>query len=338
MVLPKDSILNLVRRMLAEYQVFGPVHDDGVTLFRQIKDPSELDLQFSNSSMPPKALLLRQTETLFKFRLGRTVKIDRVNLPDDRTVIFGIRPCDARSLTILDQVFKGEYEDPYYLAKRKNTVLVGLSCTRPEVNCFCTSLNDGPASAENMDVLFTDIGEKYYVEVKSDKGKHLIAGMKGLLTSAKEENEKKKKEVERKAVASITRSMNIEGLVNTLDNMFENPFWQTIAMKCLGCGVCTYLCPTCHCFDIQDETTVTKGARVCVWDSCMYPEYTSQASGYNPRPGRMNRVRNRVYHKFNYFPKNLDVTACVGCGRCIDNCPVNVDIVDVVTRAQEVKV
>ena len=131
--------------------------------------------------------------------------------------------------------------------------------------------------------------------------------------------------------------MNIDGLVNKLDKIFDDPFWKTIAMKCLRCGICAYLCPTCHCFDIQDETTLSNGARLRVWDSCMYPEYTLHASGHNPRPARENRMRNRVYHKYNYYPKNLDVIACVGCGRCIDGCPVNIDIIDVVNRAGEVK-
>jgi len=189
-----------------------------------------------------------------------------------------------------------------------------------------------------VDVLLTDIGEKYYVEVRSDKGKHLIASMKELLRSAKAEDENNVTYVEEKAIAAITRNMNIEGMVNKLDKMFENSLWKTIAMKCLGCGVCTYLCPTCNCFDIQDETALEKGARVRVWDSCMYPEYTLQASGHNPRPERVNRIRNRVYHKFNYCPKNYGVTACVGCGRCIDNCPVNIDIIDVINKAGEAKV
>ncbi|MDH5376447.1 MAG: 4Fe-4S dicluster domain-containing protein [Candidatus Bathyarchaeota archaeon] len=338
LVLPKLGIRKLIIGMLAEHRFFGPVDDDGATLFKQIKDPAELDLTFTNSTVPPKALLFKQTETLFKFSLGRSVKIDPVDITNERTIIFGIRPCDAKSLAILDQVFKGDYEDPFYLTRRKNTVLIGLSCTQPGVNCFCTSFKDGPASSENVDVLLTDIGEKYYVEVRSDKGKHLIASMKELLRSAKAEDENNVTYVEEKAIAAITRNMNIEGMVNKLDKMFENSLWKTIAMKCLGCGVCTYLCPTCNCFDIQDETALEKGARVRVWDSCMYPEYTLQASGHNPRPERVNRIRNRVYHKFNYCPKNYGVTACVGCGRCIDNCPVNIDIIDVINKAGEAKV
>jgi len=336
-VLQKDKLPKFISEMISKYQVFAPVENGDFALFKQIKNPSEVNLKFSNSKVPPKALLFEQTETLFKFTPGTKGKIDQADIPDGKTVVFGIRPCDAKSLTILDHVFKDEYEDPYYLTKRKNTVLVGLSCTQPDANCFCTSFDDGPASAENVDILLTDIGDKYYVEVKSDKGKQLTKNMNKLFTSANDKDGEKKKEVEKKATDIITRSTKTDGIVDKLDKIFDNPFWKNIAIKCLGCGTCTYLCPTCHCFDIQDETTMTKGARIRVWDSCMRSEYTLQASGYNPRPTRMNRVRNRVYHKYNYYPKNYDIIACVGCGRCIDNCPVNIDIIDVVTEAREVK-
>jgi sulfhydrogenase subunit beta (sulfur reductase) len=332
-VLLKDQMSELITLMLTKYQVYGPVSNGVVTLFKQVGDASQLDIDYTNSSVPPKSLFFGQTETLFKFSFNPKVKIEPVNIPNERTVIFGIRPCDAKGLAILDKVFKRDYEDPFYLTKRKNHVLVGLSCNRPGVNCFCTSFDNGPASTENVDVLLTDIGEKYYVEVNSDKGEELMGGLNKLFTSAKSKDEKIRKEVEEKAVRAINRGINIEGAVDQLDKVFESPFWKTIAMKCLSCGICTYLCPTCHCFDIQDEATLTKGARVRVWDSCMFPEYTRQSSGYNPRPERMNRVRNRIYHKYNYYPKNYAMTACVGCGRCIDNCPVNIDVIDVLNTA-----
>jgi len=337
LILPKNKMSEFINAIKTKYQVFAPVENDGITLFKQIKNPSEANLKFSNSQVPPKGLLFKQTETLFKFTPGSKGKIDPPDIPNEKTVIFGIRPCDAKSLAILDHVFKDDYEDPYYLTKRENTILVGLSCNQPDVNCFCTSLDDGPASAEHVDILLTDIGDKYYIEVKSDKGKQLTKTVDKLLKPATENDGKKKKEAEKKAADIITRYQKTDGIVDKLDKIFDNPFWKNIAIKCLGCGTCTYLCPTCHCFDIQDETTMTKGARIRVWDSCMHPEYTLQASGYNPRPERMNRVRNRVYHKYNYYPKNYDIIACVGCGRCIDNCPVNIDIIDVVTEAGEVK-
>ncbi|HID25336.1 MAG TPA: (4Fe-4S)-binding protein [Thermoplasmata archaeon] len=336
-ILSKENLPKFVNSLISKQTVFAPVDDNNVTLFKQIKNFEEINLDFCNSEVPPKNLLFPQTETLFKFKPGPKGKVESLENKDEKRVIFGIRPCDAKSLFILDHVFKGDYEDPYYLKKRENTVLVGLSCKEPALNCFCTSFDDSPASSKHVDVLLTDVDDKYYVEITSEKGKKLVQETSKLFKPAEKGDEEKKKTVEKKAVNMISRQQKTDEIVEKLDKIFENPFWKKIAFKCIGCGICTYLCPTCHCFDIQDETMFTDGARVRVWDTCMRSEYTLQASGYNPRPTRVNRVRNRIYHKYNYYPKNFGVIACVGCGRCIDLCPVNIDIIDVITQAAEVK-
>lgn len=335
--LSKGDLSRFIAEIACQNRVYAPVKQGDLILFKEITGLSEVNLDFSNSSMPPKVLMFPQTETMFKYTPGRRGEIEPIQLNEKKSIIFGIRPCDAKSFAILDRVFNGDYKDPYFFAKRKNSVLVGLSCSQPHNNCFCTSFDDSPASSKYMDILLTDIGDNYFVEITSDKGKQLVKGVEKLLKPSEESDQKEKEEVEKKAVEMISRHQNTDGIAEKLDNIFENPFWKTVAFKCVGCGTCTYLCPTCHCFDIQDESTLTKGARVRVWDSCMNPEYTLQASGYNPRPARTNRVRNRIYHKYDYFPKNYDVIACVGCGRCIDNCPVNIDIIDVVTKAAEIK-
>lgn len=335
MIIRKEKFHDLVERALKEYTVVAPVDNEGVVLFRRITTPSELTLEFSNTKIPAKSILFQQTETLFTFSQRESVTID---VPEDseKVLLLGIRPCDAQSLAVLDHVFAGELEDPY-VKKRENTVLIGLSCLAPEINCFCTSVGGSPFSAEYTDIQLTDIGENYYIEAKTDKGKKVLDGMSDLFRLATEEDTEKKKELEKKALDAMKRRMDTDDIVDRLENMFESSYWRKIALKCLGCAACTYACPTCHCFDMLDEGAVTRGARIRVWDSCMYPEYTKQASGYNPRPERMNRVRNRVYHKFNYYPKNWDIMACVGCGRCISVCPVNIDIIDVINRTSEAK-
>ena len=333
----KKDLPKFISELIKKNKVFAPVENNGTIIFNQISKPDEMNLDSCKSEYPPKALIFNQTETLFKFTPGTKAKIESIDL-DEKKVIFGIRPCDAKSVAILDHAFSDDFKDPYFIKKRENTVLVGLSCTKPEINCFCTSFDDDtPASSKYLDILLTDIGDNYYVEVTNEKGKQLTKGMNQLLKPAKESDLKKKKEIEKKAVDMISRHQKTNGISDKLDKIFEHPMWKEIAFKCVGCGTCTYLCPTCHCFDIQDESTLTKGARIRVWDTCMNPEYTLHASGYNPRPARTNRVRNRIYHKYNYYPKNFDIIACVGCGRCIDLCPVNIDIIDVVTRAGEVK-
>ncbi len=329
----KKKIHELVKKILREYEVVAPTDNEGVILFKTINDPSEMILEFSNTQVPVKAVLFPQTETLFTFSRGKSADIEAPDNPG-KTLVIGVRPCDAQSLGMLDKVFAGEYSDPY-VTKRENTVIVGLSCITPGINCFCTSVGGKPFSGEFTDILLTDIGDSYYVEVKSERGENIVKSTSNLFTPATEKDVKKKNELQEKSLTAIKRHMHTDK-IEVLDELFDSPFWKDIAQKCLGCAACTYVCPTCHCFDMQDETTFTKGARIRVWDSCMYPEYTMHASGYNPRPERMNRVRNRVYHKYNYFPKTCSVIACVGCGRCIEVCPVNIDIIDVINKTREV--
>ena len=337
LTLAKNKLPELIKKIQSKYTLFAPTKIDDITLFKSINDYKEINLEFCNSKLPPKALLFCQTETLFKFKQGITAEVKSVDFANSKNVIFAIRPCDAKSFTIVDSVFKDDLVDPYYMKKRENTILIGLACTKPGVNCFCTSMDGGPANSEDLDILLTDIGDKYFVEVKSKKGNEIINVSKNLLSKSSTKDKTKKDEVSKKAENAITRNMKTKGIVEKLDKIFENPLWKKISMKCLSCGICTYQCPTCHCFDIQDETTLSNGARVRVWDTCMNPEYTVHASGHNPRPARMNRTRNRVYHKFNYYPKNYNIIACVGCGRCINDCPVNIDIIDIIDQVREVK-
>ncbi len=338
LVIKKNKLKDLINKLKLDYNIFAPTKVDDIPLFKKINDYSEIDLNFLNSKIPPKSILFKQTETMFKFNPGVNAKIESINKQSSKNVIFGIRPCDAKSLFILDNVFEDDYIDPYYIKERKKTILIGLSCTQPGVNCFCTSMDGSPTNSEDVDVLFTDIDDKYFVEIKTGKGKDLIKSVNDLFQSPTSNDIKNKQEIEKKSKDAITRNMKTKDIAENLDKIFDHSLWKNISMKCLGCGICTYQCPTCHCFDIQDETTLGKGARVRIWDTCMNPEYTIHTSGHNPRPARMNRTRNRVYHKFNYFPKNYDIIACVGCGRCINDCPVNIDIIDIIDQAREVKI
>ena len=133
----------------------------------------------------------------------------------------------------------------------------------------------------------------------------------------------------------LQSDVNIKNLKEKLDKAFDASFWNEIHQKCLGCGICTFLCPTCYCFDITDEVKDEQGKRIRCWDSCMFPQFTLHASGHNPRPTYRERMRQRIMHKFNYCPENYKETFCVGCGRCIRNCPVNLDIRQIIKIANE---
>ncbi|MFQ6053921.1 MAG: 4Fe-4S dicluster domain-containing protein, partial [Candidatus Bathyarchaeia archaeon] len=206
---------------------------------------------------------------------------------------------------------------------------VGLACNHPRRTCFCTSLGGSPFGRTGMDLLLVDLGDRYLMEILTEKGGKLVEGPLRLRDAGDDdlrEAERLSEEAERAMGAEIP----VEGLRERLDGMFDDPLWDRIHQRCVGCGVCTYLCPTCWCFDILDEETPAGVRRVRVWDTCQFPLFTRQASGFNPRPSGKERMRQRIMHKFNYFKKDFGEFACVGCGRCVRECPVNLDIREVI--------
>lgn len=319
------------------HEVIGPTATENVVAYASISDPADMDLN-GKPTKSPKNILFPQTQELFTYSVNHGLKVTPPRLDKSKAIIFGVRPCDARSFPVLDLMFDDGDADPYYAQARKRFTLVGFSCTTPWQNCFCTSLDGGPGSTEGLDILITDLGKKYLVEPLSRQGKALVNENPALFSQAAEEDKAAKKEVIDQATAHIKRKIDIADLPHLLGVIFDNGFWKQISDKCLGCGICTYLCPTCHCFDMQDEVIGSGGRRCRMWDSCMFSEYTLHTSGHNPRPARTNRLRNRVLHKFKYYPENIGETLCVGCGRCIDACPANVDIVDIITGVREVAV
>ncbi len=299
-------------------------------------------IEFDLPKKSCKGIFFPQTEKLFDLEIenGRYAGVEEKDIPDEKRVLFGSRPCDARAMGILDKVFEEDAEeiDPYYSKRRDQTTVISMGCSDPPKHCFCTSLDAGPHSIEGSDMLWTDIGEKYLVEVLSDKGEELFMENSDNFQEASEGEKKKAERVKEESREQISNDLKTDGLMETLDDSFMSDYWKKIADRCIGCGICTLLCPTCHCFDINDVECHSGGCRERTWDSCQYEYYSIHASGYNPRPEKEHRVRNRLLDKYLYKPKNHDEIACVGCGRCIRYCPTNIDIVEVLDEAREVLV
>ena len=332
MLLKKDQVTNWLNKLLQTYQVFAPEKEDNSFYFRRISSGDQAILDYNNSSIPPKEVLFPRSEKLFCYcgEAGGVQLADQID--EAKKVVFGIRPCDAKSFLLLDKVFNGDqYVDPYYLNRRNNTVLVGLGCNQPAATCFCAALGGGPFYQEGLDILLTDIGDQYLVEVLTERGGELLSEMD--LPAAGQEAQDTARAVKESAACSSI--VDLGGLKYRLDVNFYDPIWATLAEKCLGCAACTYSCPTCHCFDIVDEVAGKEGCRLRNWDACMFPQFTLHGSGHNPRPSGKERFRQRVMHKFKYFVDNYGATACVGCGRCIVNCPVNLDIRQVIEQIRQ---
>lgn len=341
--LPKKHFTEWLKK-ISNHSIIAPVRRENYSEFSRIKKISEIDLTSRNTIISPKGLILSQTLNMFDFDLGREPLEVKSSLEDAKStkhpkqLILGIRPCDTHGFTALDYTFDGEFKDQYYLSLREQTILVGLACNDLDVNCFCTSVGGGPHDSSGMDILMADLGNSYLFNIYTKRGESLIEPCPELFSDATEEQTEETKRLRERVEAKPTRKMETAEISKKLGAMFEDDYWTHVAKKCLGCGICTYLCPTCYCFDITDEKWGSKGERVRTWDSCMYPEYTIHASGYNPRPARMNRLRNRFYHKFRYYPELYDSFGCTGCGRCIRHCPVNIDIIDIINGVKDVKI
>ncbi len=337
-VLDKKSFPQWVTK-LSSYKVYAPVLEDEAWNYEVITNPEKINLDLPNTVLSPKKIIFPQREVYLEFSSSDEDGLEiKEALPEDEpSVIFGVRPCDARALALTDKVFGGDFEDIYYWKRRNQVALVGLACpTPPSPNCFCLSVDGSPFSTEGLDILMSDLGSKYFVEAFSKKGEELINAAKTLFKPATEKDKKELEKNRTEAKKRISRQIqDIKKIPPVLKGMFDSPFWDEESMSCLRCGICTYLCPTCHCFDINDEvlsSSPLKGRRIRTWDNCQFPDFTMHSSGHNPRPDKASRLRQRIMHKFQYFVDRYKNYQCTGCGRCISRCPVGIDIVEVLDK------
>jgi sulfhydrogenase subunit beta (sulfur reductase) len=329
-ILEKKNLDQTLKNWFTKYKVIAPQIVDGISQFHPISPDSELVLNESiNTRYPPKSLFLPQSEVMLRYN-PQLNKMENVEVLPDQRIIFGIRPCDANAITLLDTVFDTEeYRDPYWTAHRSSSTIIGLGCNKPQSTCFCTTVGYGPFNHDGMDALMTEIDDNYFIEVFSEKGETLFSE----LPFASEEEQEKVKRHQTQVAESMTIAFETENLKHTLDNLFESNFWGEIAESCLGCGVCTFLCPTCFCFDIVDE--VQRNKRVRNWDTCMFRIYSQEASGHNPRPTQAERTRQRLMHKYSYWLDHIGKIGCTGCGRCVRYCPVGLDIRAMIRAASD---
>lgn len=339
--LNKKDFEPFLEDLMKEFDLFAPVQlTEEVSVYKQINHPGEVSLAFPNPQKPMKEVFFPQSEAMFRYeRAGKQNQVISTEEVKRKRVILGARPCDIQAVSLLDEVFSGkEYTDSYYVNKRNATTIIGMACGHPLSTCFCSSTGGSPFSRKGSDLFLIDLGESFLVELLTEKG--MIFQKNKFFTVADTEEIRLAKDIEEKALKKTDATVPVEGIEKRLDLLAESPFWDRVHEKCIGCRVCTYLCPTCHCFDIMDEAFTKGGQRVRNWDSCLSPLYSLETSGHNPRPTNRERTRQRIMHKFNYFPKNFGRIACVGCGRCILYCPVHFDIRQAIlwTSARRLKI
>jgi sulfhydrogenase subunit beta (sulfur reductase) len=322
-----------IEALKASYRLFGPAKEKEAVEFKQLQKGVQPDLSGLNTRMSAKGLIYPQTEAMFSYTLDEQQKDHHILKPADKDyaprAVIGIRPCDADAFLLVQRNFDGpDYKDPYWVEAYAATTFVGVGCNTPCSTCFCTSAGSGPFHEAGLDVLVADAGDHYLAKALTQKGEDLmkVAGWRDEIDAAA--GEKQLEDLKSAALKKITSQVETGNLKNQ-DSMaiYQAPFWDQAAFSCINCGTCTFVCPTCWCFDIQDETHKESGVRLRNWDSCMFPLFTLHGSGHNPRGEKVHRVRQRFMHKLKYYvDKYGDGIQCVGCGRCVRACPVNIDI------------
>jgi len=328
--LTKDKLPQLIEALGQSATVYVPIEIDGVSKFAPYGSAGTAEPRFDlvNTMLPPKDLLFPQSEKMYRYGIDAEGQpfINSICESTD-VVLFGIRPCDVQGIKCLDDVFLGSgYTDEFYQPRRENTLLVAHACSAVADTCFCDSMGGSPAAAEGADILLQDINEcpigdecadGWTVTALTEKGASALAGWQQWLDDGPGGPG---------FSPNCTLKVNTQGLAAKLDKMFEPPLWEDEVKKCLTCGTCTYVCPTCYCFDISQDNAMRMGERYRCWDSCMFSSYTLMAGHHNPRADKLSRVRNRFMHKLCFFEERYGKSLCVGCGRCVEKCPVALDI------------
>ncbi len=340
-ILIKQSFPQWVTR-LSSYEIFAPVKTEAHWNYQVVKDPAGLDLNHPNTVLSPKKIIFPLREVFFEFNTQNEEahQVKEILPGEQAAVIFGVRPCDARALTLTDKVFSGDFEDPYYWKRRNSTTLVGLACSSPpSENCFCLSLAGSPFSTAGLDMLLVDLGRHYFLESLTEKGDQLINLGADLFADANGEHRQGVEKARENSEKQIARQIkDTQKIPPKLKDMFDSPLWDEESLSCIRCGICTYLCPTCHCFDINDEVSSNSplhGKRIRTWDNCQFPDFTMHSSGHNPRPNKASRLRQRILHKYQYFVDRYEEYQCTGCGRCVSKCPVGIDIIEILNKVSD---
>ena len=328
----KCDLPKLYAAIAAGNDLFLPVRAGGKTNFAQWTEDVCVDVDTLKTVKSPKDAFFPQSENLYTCgKVEGKLCIEAEERCDAPFVVFGIRACDVRAVAVLDRVFLSDPVDSYYAARREHGIMVSLACSRPETSCFCGAFSIDCAAPEG-DVATWLAGQWLYWQPQTEKGQALTAQVADLLENCDE----KAVDEEKAAIRAICDRLPLKDLdlskwgADAAQKNFDSPLWEQLYVPCLACGTCTFVCPTCQCYDIKDYNTGNGVQRYRCWDSCMYSDFTMMAHGNN-RNSQMQRFRQRFMHKLAYFPANNDgMFSCVGCGRCVEKCPSHLNIVKVI--------
>ena len=331
----KENLSALFQRIAENQELYLPVEVSGQVNFKAWTQDANVSLETLKTVKSPKDAFFPQSENLYTVqREGKKLSIEPQALKEQNFVVFGMKACDIQGVKVLDNVFLSDPIDSFYAARREHGTIVAMACHEPEESCFCKAFGIDCAEPA-ADVATWMVEGELYWKALTDKGEALTKAVESLLVEA-DGADAEKLEAEKTAIRTIVEklpysSLSLEGWNgDALTEKFNSPVWEELYKPCLACGTCTFVCPTCQCYDIKDYDTGHGVKRYRCWDSCMYSDFTMMAHGNN-RTSQLQRFRQRFMHKLVYYPANNNgMYSCVGCGRCVEKCPASLNIVKVI--------
>jgi ferredoxin len=307
-----------------------PVKDGKDVRFQNFDQTKTVEFGFVNAKNSIKNWFFPSCEKILEYKREEKMQAKSAEMPDTTTVLLGCKPCDAASLPILDKVFGWDYDDLFFQKRRENNVVITQACVKSDETCFCTSVNCSPTDESGSDIMLYVSDDKLYFKPVTEKGD------KWLNLDCFSNADVPEAEVKKAEENKPEKRFELDKIKPFLDGSFEKvDFWKEVSMRCIGCGACTYTCPTCHCFDIVDEGGTMEGSRLKCWDSCSFGLFTLHTSGHNPRGDQYERWRQRINHKFKYYVDKFEKTLCTGCGRCVRHCPVSMGVLETLMEINE---
>ena len=328
-----EKIDSLFSAIAENNVLYMPVDTKTGAKYEKWEDGKKLS-EALNTVRSAKDFFFPQTENLMEFKVeGKKIEVIDTRSETEDFVVFGVRACDVKSFDVLDRVFLAEPQDSYYKNRREHGVIMSLACTKPNETCFCTTFGIDAAEPAG-DVVCHKTEDALYMDAKTEKGEKLLKALEGITEEADNKAVAEQQKITRERMAKLPLAhLKADDFGDgKTKEFFDRPEWKELSESCLGCGTCTFVCPTCQCYDIKDFNTGHGVKRFRCWDSCMYSEFTKMSAG-QPRLTQLERFRQRFMHKLVYFPTNNDgMFSCVGCGRCLAKCPIQMNIVKVMKK------